>query len=91
MNRTALEERVRGYILETFLYTRPDYELTGSESLLANGIIDSMGVMELVEFLQTETGLVINDEEITEENLGSIDAIVDFAARQRVPAPPVLA
>ena len=55
-------------------------------SLLDNGIIDSVGVMELVAFLEQDHGLEINDEELVPENLDSVDNLVSFVSRKRAVA-----
>jgi acyl carrier protein len=47
---------------------------------LDRGIIDSMGVVELVQFLETEFRVEIRDDDITEDNLGSLAAIASFVA-----------
>jgi Acyl carrier protein len=71
-------ERVRQYILENYLYMRPDARLGEDEPLLANGIIDSMGVMELIAFLEDEFSVTVGDTEITEANFGSLRTIAEF-------------
>ena len=79
MNESYVRERTIAYITENFLYMRPDLTLADDDGLLEKGIIDSMGVVELVQFLQDELGVAVADEEITEENLGSVSSIVRFA------------
>lgn len=74
---------VRAFIQESFLYMRPDLELQDDDELLGQGIIDSLGFVELVEEIQTRYGITIADVEITEENLGSVSAIVRFVAAKR--------
>jgi acyl carrier protein len=71
-------ERTRAYLRENFLYMRPDWTLGKDDPLLGTGVIDSIGVIEVVEFLQREFNCVIAEEEITEGNLGSLGAIVRF-------------
>ena len=67
----------------TFLYARPDFDLSPDLPLLERGVVDSTGVVELVEFLQDEFKIKVADDDITEENLGSIGAIARFVARKR--------
>lgn len=67
--------RVRSYLIENFLYMHRDAELGDDEQLLERGILDSMGVMELVSFLEEEFGVQLADEEITEANLGTVGSI----------------
>lgn len=43
------------------------------ESLLELGIIDSYGVVELVDFLEQTWDITISDHEITKEKMGSIN------------------
>jgi len=71
-------ERTRAYVRDNFLYMRPDFVLGDDDALLAKGVIDSMGVMEMIGFLTSEFGIVVADEEVTEENLGSVSAIARF-------------
>jgi len=70
--------QVRAYIEENFLYLRPDLELKDSDELMALGLLDSLGFVELVEEVQNRFGLEIQDVDITEQNFGSIDAIVRY-------------
>jgi acyl carrier protein len=74
---------MRGYIEDNFLYMHPDLELTDGDLLLSLGVVDSFGFVELVEEIQGRYGITIQDVEITEENLGSIDAITAFVARKQ--------
>jgi acyl carrier protein len=76
-------DRVRSYIVENYLYMRRDATIGDDESLLAKGIIDSMAVMELVALLEEEFGASVGDDEITEENFGSVAAIARFVTAQR--------
>ena len=39
------------------------------------GIIDSLGIMKLVQFLEAEFGVVIDDDELLPENFETLDAI----------------
>jgi len=73
-------ERTRTYVRDNFLYMRPDFLLGDDDPLLAKGVIDSMGVLELLSFLETEFGVSVPDEEVTVANLGSLSAIARFVA-----------
>jgi acyl carrier protein len=75
MTAAHVIERTRAYITENFLYMRRDFRLDDNDSLLGSGIIDSMGVMEVIAFIETEFGVEVGDEDVTEENLGTIRAI----------------
>lgn len=70
--------RIRSYLTENFLYMHRDRWLDEDERLLDGGILDSMGVMELVSFLEEEFGIELGDAEITEQNLGTVRSIADL-------------
>lgn len=78
-----MREHIRDFVRESFLYLRPDLELQDSDDLLALGIVDSMGFVELVEQVQSSYAVVVEDVEITEANFGSIDAIVAYVDSKR--------
>jgi acyl carrier protein len=80
---TALRRELRTYIEEAFLYLHPGVELGDGDEFLELGIIDSLGFVELVEEVQARYGVAVDDVEITEENFGSLDALVAFVARKR--------
>lgn len=69
---------LRDFVRRSFLYAAPDAEIGADDPLLERGVIDSMGVVELIEFLQSEFGVTVADEDITEENLGSLRSIARY-------------
>jgi acyl carrier protein len=72
---TEIVDRTREWIRENFLYMRPDWTLRDNDEMVGSGVIDSVGVIELVEFLQGAFGIEVADAEITVSNLGSLNAI----------------
>jgi acyl carrier protein len=80
---TTLRGEIRGFIEDEFLYLRPEIDLRDDDQLLALGIIDSLGFVELVEEVQARYGIKVLDTEITEENFGSVDAIAGYVERKR--------
>lgn len=85
MTREDVTTKLRKFIAENFLYMRPDFELSDDDSLLETGIVDSMGVMEVLAFLDEEFGVEVPDDDVTEENLGTVSSIVEYVARRRNP------
>ncbi len=76
-------EAVRNYIIENFLFGDAE-PLRGDDiSLLDEGIMDSVGVMELVAFLEQDFGLAVEDDELVPENLDSISNLVGFITRKQ--------
>lgn len=80
---TQIRERVRHFLEENFLYMRPNLVLCDDDRLLERGIVDSMGVAEMVTFIEDEFGIKTSDEDISEANLGSLTAIGRFVSQKR--------
>jgi acyl carrier protein len=69
---------IREFIRENFVAGRSDVQINPDESLIENGIMDSTGVLELVEFLESTYSIHIEDEELIPENLETINNIIKF-------------
>lgn len=78
----SVEKKLRNYILENFLFSDDPAALNNADSFLAKGIIDSTGIMEVINFLQEEFAIVVQDHEMIPANLDSIDSIVAFVQRK---------
>lgn len=74
-----VENSVRDFIAENFLFREDRDSVAAEESLLESGLIDSTGVLELIAFLETEIGISIKDAEIVPENFDSIKNITTYA------------
>ncbi|WP_417861332.1 acyl carrier protein [Winogradskyella sediminis] len=73
---TERRTKVRNYIIES---TFDDVEKIKDDTLIfEEGILDSMGLLFLIEFLQEEFNLTTNDEELVVENFQSINSILTF-------------
>jgi acyl carrier protein len=71
------KERVRKFVYDKFPLAK-SRGLADSSLLLEEGVLDSLGVLELVNYLQDELGIPIEDEELVPDNFASIDAIATF-------------
>jgi acyl carrier protein len=78
MNNSSIGEEIREFIVTAFLYGQDQQNLEGGTSLVRKGIVDSSGVLEIVSFLTQHFNIGIEDEEITSDNLDSIDRITSF-------------
>ena len=76
------EVAIRQFIDDHFAPAAPGQPHPADLSLLEAGIMDSMGVLLLVTWLEQEFELVIDDDEVVPENLDSIAAIAAFIARK---------
>jgi acyl carrier protein len=79
-----LEKRIRKYVAENLLYVDDDFTYDNDTSFIGEGLIDSMGIMELVMYVQSEFGITIEQEELTPANFDSMNKLIAFIDRKRV-------
>ena len=78
LGQVDLMSEIRNYICGTMLIGLSDQSIEPDESLVQRGVVDSTGVLELVEFLQDRYGISVKDEEITIQNLDTLNSITAF-------------
>ncbi len=78
-----LRDQIRGFIVENFLFGDAEPLSDDDLSLLDNGIVDSVGVMEMVAWLEQNHGLKIADQELVPENFDSVARLVRFVERKK--------
>lgn len=74
--------RIRDFVFEKFPIARKR-QLKDSDELLESGIVDSLGILDVVAFLESEFGLTVSDEDLLPENFRSIERIAQFAQERR--------
>ena len=74
----SIEVEVQRYVVEHLLFGRSEVELRGDTSFLESGIIDSTGVLELVQFLEETFQVKVEDEDLIPANLDSVNALTRF-------------
>jgi acyl carrier protein len=78
---TEIRSKISAFITDNLLLGRP-VDVAGSTSFLEAGIIDSTGVLELVQFLEETWGFSVKDEEMVPDNLDSLSKLESFVGRK---------
>jgi acyl carrier protein len=81
MDHSGVQRQIREFIEREL--KRPLGGVTGSDSLLEAGILDSLGVLELVAFIERDYGIGISEDEMMPDNFETLDAIAAFVERRR--------
>jgi len=76
-----IKNKIRSFIVDNYLFG-DDEGLEESTSFLDEGIVDSTGILELIEFISEEFSIVVEDEELIPENLDSINNVTAFIERK---------
>ncbi len=69
-----LREQLSSFVAERLLQNRSAV-VDPNESLLERGVIDSLGLLNLITFLETETGIRVPEHEMIPENFESVVAM----------------
>jgi acyl carrier protein len=76
-----IEDKIREFIIKN-LYYAEGTALSDDASFLAEGVIDSMGAMELVAFVESEYKIKVEMSEVVVKNFDSISKLADFVRRK---------
>lgn len=82
-NQPPVEPAIRDFLAKNLLYSEDGFPYPDQASFLQEGIIDSLGVMELVEFVQQTFAIQLDQHEVTPENLDSVAKLAAFVRRKR--------
>jgi acyl carrier protein len=77
-----IEQRIRDFIAGHLLFSGEGFMYSDDASLIEEGIIDSLGVMELVEFAQPTFGIAIDQQEVIPDNFDSVSKLAAFVRRK---------
>ena len=86
----VIAHKIALFIVDSMLLGKP-VDLSKTASLLEAGVIDSTGVLELVQFLEDTWHFEIGDAEMIPENLDSVQALTGFVLRKTQARPAVAA
>ena len=79
----SFEEALKGFIEENLVRDKSSGPVAFNESLMERGVLDSLGLMNLIAFIEEKVGVRIPDDEVMLENFETINAIVGTVDRVR--------
>jgi len=74
-----IAEQIKKFLVQQFPATK---NVGNEEPLLKNGLIDSLGILEVVTFLEKEFGFTVTDEELLPENFESVHSLSNFVKQK---------
>lgn len=75
-------QKIRAYILSD-IASDENLSISDDDDLLGSGIIDSMGIMKLVAFIENEADVKIPPGEIVIENFMNLNAIDQYLKKKQ--------
>jgi acyl carrier protein len=79
VNQDIVAARIRKFLVKQFPATK---NVGNNESLLNNGLIDSLGILDIVTFVEKEFGFTVSDEDLLPENFGSVQNLSNFVQQK---------
>ncbi len=84
LQRDAVKAAIHGRVVELARRLGGDPSgFTDDDLLPATGLLDSAALLELVAWYEAEYRLTLRQEDINIDNLGSVNAMTDFALARR--------
>lgn len=74
----AVKDVLRKFIEENFLASAGLDAFEDDDSFMEKGIIDSTGVLELLEFVEEQFDIRVEDEEVIPDNLDALNKLTSF-------------
>lgn len=88
-----VSETIRRFIVDELHWSASSDGPTDEYDLLQNDVLDSMGIFEIVSFVEAEFGIQVLDEDLLPENFETIASIARMVeskrASQNAPSPGV--
>jgi acyl carrier protein len=78
-----MHEALAQFITQELLNGRDGIELKADDSLLTTGLLDSLGVMQLINFIEEAFDVSVAPEDVTIENFRTISVIAEYISRQQ--------
>ena len=80
---TDIRERVTEYIVTNHAPDLHGESIPDDYDLVATGVVDSLALLELIEWIQSEFGIAVLDIDISPEDFASVGAISRFVATSK--------
>jgi acyl carrier protein len=74
----AVAAKIRDYLSQNFLFSEQGFEFEDDASFLEQGIIDSFGFAELLNWVEEEFSISVADDEIVPDNFDSVSKLTSF-------------
>ncbi len=82
MATTDVAGRIEEFVRTEFSVSPTDGVFGRNVDLFENGYVDSVGVVELLEFIRTEFGVELPDDDLLSDEFSTIDGLAVIITRQ---------
>jgi acyl carrier protein len=73
-----MEDTLRHFIQTNLLHGKTSQPITAEDNLLAHGMIDSLGIVQLLAFIEKDFGVKVPPEDVTIQHFRTVKTIVEY-------------
>ena len=81
MNTKAVLEK---FIVDEIMLADSGTRIDSDESLISSGVLDSLGLLRLIAFIEERFGVTVEDGEVVPDNFQSLNVMESFLSEKRV-------
>lgn len=79
-----MDQTIIKYIIDQLHGGKTDLVIAPEDDLLGGGLIESMGMMKLIQFIEEQYQIKVPPQDMTIENFMTVSAMVDYISRVKV-------
>ena len=72
------QEAIKQYLIKDLLSDHENLNLSVDDNLLIGGLVDSLGIMRLINFIEQNFNMRVPPEDVTIEHFRSIRVIAEY-------------
>jgi acyl carrier protein len=78
------QEALKRYLTQDLLSDHKNLNLSVDDNLLIGGLVDSLGIMQLISFIEQNFNIRVPPEDVTIEHFRSIRVIAEYIERRAI-------
>ena len=82
LDTNSVIPEIRDFISRNFLFSDKGFLYGDDASFLEGGVIDSLGIIELVAFVEKQYGISVADHELLPNNFDSVNKLSSYITRK---------
>jgi acyl carrier protein len=85
---TSVQQELYAFIVSELVSDQGQDAITADEDLIKRGIVDSLGVQQLIDFCESRYHIRVSDSDLVLENFQTLRQLADYVDRKQAEASP---
>jgi acyl carrier protein len=78
-----IQNQIKQFIIEEIMFGGRNTQLGEHDPLISSGILDSLGLLRLIAFIEENLGIEVNDGEVAPDNFETLAVMSSFLNNKR--------